>query len=54
LIFSLLGANCDVTCISIRSSMILLGVLVSILNIAFFITLQINFIRNLNKNYVII
>ena len=54
LIFSLLGANCDVTCISIRSVMILLGVLISILNIAFFITFQINFIRNLNKNYVII
>jgi hypothetical protein len=52
LVFKLLSTNqCDTICISVRSLMILLGVCLSILNVSFYITIQFNFLVNVNRSF---
>jgi hypothetical protein len=45
LVFSLLGTDCDYVCILVRSSMILLGSIMTILNVTYFIMVQFNFLK---------
>lgn len=50
LVFKLLSTQCDYICITVRSVMILCGVILSILNVSFYITIQFNFLSNVNRN----
>jgi hypothetical protein len=49
LIFTLIGtSDCGFDCILIRSSMILMGVIMTILNVIYFLVIQLNFLKSIS------